>query len=191
MEVGKTCQNILPIHYQKNFKFESVGFDEKQAFPHDIFAKKSVIIGNREKDYKDEADFYGLHAVAYATQLLIDHARNKDVLMVFVLSEWLIILTAFAFSLFEYFLFQKMQNILGIRFSFLTAPEAALACSLLLTASIFFGAVYLASKADYLFADFVIVLSGILVTGMLCFAYQFRQIFAMLVSRETHRSVKY
>ncbi|MDM8549536.1 hypothetical protein QUF72_05640 [Desulfobacterales bacterium HSG2] len=188
MEVEKTCQNILPILYQKNFKFQKVEFDEKQAFPYEMFAKKAVIIGNKEKDYKEEADFYGLHAVAYATQLLIDHARNKDVLMVFILSEWLIILTAFAFSLLEYFLFRGMLNGFSIRFSYPIASSAALTCSLLLTASIFLGAVYLASKADYLFADFAIVLSGILVSGILCFVYQFRQIFAVLVSRETHRA---
>ena len=84
----------------------------------------------------------------------------------------MIILTAFAFSLLEYLLFRGMLNGFSTKLSYPIAPSAALACSLLLTISIFFGSVYLASKAGYLFADFAIVLSGIFVSGMLCIAYQ-------------------
>ncbi|QTA85167.1 hypothetical protein [Desulfonema magnum] len=120
--------------------------------------------------------------MAYATQLLIDHARKKDVLMVFILSEWLIIFIAFGFSLLEYFLFWRIPNIsehLNIQSSspFL-APGVAFISSFFLTVIMFLGAVCLASMAGYLFADFSLVFSGILVSGILCIAYLFRQIFS-------------
>jgi len=163
-QLEKQYDNILPIRYQKKFVFETFSFSEKKALDGKIFAGKALLVGNFEKDYKKEDEFYGLHAIGYAVQMLSDQAKGKEILINFEHREWVILSVVLAFSLLEVYLCLIMSK----------RVEKIVSCaaSILGTELIFLGGVFLLTSGfNYLFADLTIVTSGIFVSGLISWFY--------------------
>ena len=173
----KKYHNILPIRYQKKFAFDTYTFPNKKLFARENpFAGKTVIIGSLSEDYKEDQKFYGLHAIAYATQILTDQAKGKDILIAFESRIWIILFTAIFFSLIEIGLFSAMLFLSDKLKTRRIAPSLLLLLLLsgILTTLIFFAYVLILSRSNLIFADFTIVLAGILISGLLFSHYQRR-----------------
>ena len=163
-QLEKQYDNILPIRYQKKFVFETFSFSEKKALDGKIFAGKALLVGNFEKDYKKEDEFYGLHAIGYAVQMLSDQAKGKDILINFEHREWVILSVVLVFSLIEAYLCLIMSKRLE--------KIVSCAASIFATEIIFIFIVFLLTSIfNYLFADLTIVTSGIVVSGGISWLY--------------------
>jgi hypothetical protein len=165
--------NILPIRYQSNFTFDRIDFADDADFKKNgiSLANKAVLVGNFEKDYKPDEDFFGLHAIAYAVQMLINHEKDKKTLVAFETREWVILSVTIFFSIVGIFLFRIFSEQLGKR-EISESAIPSLLLSLICSALFFFTVVFILSRFfDYLFADFTLVLSGILSSGGLFMYY--------------------
>ncbi|OQX23096.1 MAG: hypothetical protein BWK80_27800 [Desulfobacteraceae bacterium IS3] len=164
LRLEKKYDNILPIRYQKKFDFETFYFSEKKALDGKIFDGKALLVGNFEKDYKKEDEFYGLHAIGYALQMLSDQAKGKEILINFEHREGVILSMVLAFSLLEVYLCLIMSKRLE---KIVSCAASILASELIFIVGVFL----LTSGFNYLFADLTIVTSGIVISGLISWFY--------------------
>jgi len=125
-----------------------------------------VIIGNFEKDFKEPDDFFGIHAIGYAVQMLADQAKGKDILIAIEDREWVIGLFGLVFSMVEVALYALIFYFFK-KFGMIKRSILSLLLSILISAILFLCVMML--KNDKLFADISVVISGIL-SSAICIA---------------------
>jgi len=168
--IEKKYNNVLPIQYQKSFEFMQCYPDSDKASSQICndrrFGGKMVIIGNFEKDFKEPDDFFGIHAIGYAVQMLADQAKGKDILIAIEDREWVIGLFGLVFSMVEVALYALIFYFFK-KFGMIKRSILSLLLSILISAILFLCVMML--KNDKLFADISVVISGIL-SSAICIA---------------------
>jgi len=164
--IEKKYSNIIPVLYQKEFKFKTLEFPDTKEYDAVLkntdFDKKALIIGNFANDYKPDADFYGLHCIGYTVQMLTDQAKSRDILIAFESRGLLIAIVTLLCSFLVIAAFLLISR-------FITNRILTAFISVILVSIIFLSGIAILLKFNYLFADLALVLSGILTSGILCF----------------------
>jgi len=169
-KINRKYHNIILSQYQKSFEFMQCYPDSDKASSQICtdrrFGGKMVIIGNFEKDFKEPDDFFGIHAIGYAVQMLADQAKGKDILIAIEDREWVIGLFGLVFSMVEVALYALIFYFFK-KFGMIKRSILSLLLSILISAILFLCVMML--KNDKLFADISVVISGIL-SSAICIA---------------------